>query len=89
MKGYERNSRFLMKPLEIVLRSYLNRSGFCEGEVRSRTIEGMMKELVVREVRLQHSQLSIGPPILLGGKRVDEVGGTRGEGALRKFRGDY
>ena len=48
-----------------------------------------MKELVMREVRLKSSKLSIGPPILLGGKSVDKVGGTRGEGALRKFRGDY
>ena len=48
-----------------------------------------MKELVVREVRLEGSKLSIGPPILLGGKSVDKVGGRRWERALRKFRGDY
>ena len=52
VKGYKRNSRFLVKPLEVVLRSYLNRSRFCKGEVCGRTIEGAMKELVVREVRL-------------------------------------
>ena len=55
----------------------------------SGAIKGAMEELVVREVRLESSQLSIRPPILLGGKSVDKVGGTRGEGALRKFRGDY
>ena len=38
----DRNPRFLMKPLEVVFRPYLNRSGFCEGEVRSRTIERAM-----------------------------------------------
>ena len=38
---------------------------------------------------MEGSKLSIRPPILLGGKSVDKVGGTGGEGALRKFRGDY
>ena len=89
MEGYERNSRLLMKPLKVMLRSYLDGSGFCKGKVCSRTIEGAMKELVVREVRLKGSKLSIGPPILLGGKSVDKVWGRRGEGALRKFGGDY
>ena len=28
MEGYKRNSRLLVKPLEVVLRSYLDRSGF-------------------------------------------------------------
>ena len=42
------NPRFLMKPLEVVLRSYLDRSGFCEGEMGSRAIKGAMEELVVR-----------------------------------------
>ena len=48
MEGYKRNSRLLMKPLEVVLCSYLNRSGFCKREVCSGAIEGAMKELVVR-----------------------------------------
>ena len=38
---------------------------------------------------MKGSKLSIGPPILLGGKGVDKVGGTGREGALRKFRGNY
>ena len=67
----------------------MNRSGFCEGKVRSGAIEGVVKELVVREIRLKSSKLPIGPPILLGGKSVDKVGRTGGERALRKFRGDY
>ena len=40
MERYDRNSRFLVKPLKVVLRSYLNRSGFREGEMCSRAIEG-------------------------------------------------
>ena len=89
VESYNRNSRLLMKPLKVVLRSYLDRSRFCEGEVCSRTIEGAMKELIVRKVRLKSSKLPIGPPILLGGKSVDKVGGTGGERTLRKFRGNY
>ena len=89
VKGYKGNSRFLVEPLEVMFRSHLDGSGFCEGEMGSRAIKGAMEELVVREVRLESSQLSIRPPILLGGKSVDKVGGTRGEGTLRKFRGDY
>ena len=89
MEGYKRNSRLFMKPLEVVLRSYLNRSGFCEGKVCGGAIEGTMKELVVRKVRLEGSKLPIRPPILLSGKSVDKVGRTGGEWALRKFRGDY
>ena len=89
MESYNRNSRFLMKPLKVMLGSYLNRSGFCEGKVCSRTIEGAMKELVVRKVRLKNPKLPIQPPILLGSKSVDKVGRTGGERALRKFRGDY
>ena len=42
MEGDNGNSRLLVKPLKVVLRSYLNRSGFCEGEVCSRAIEGAM-----------------------------------------------
>ena len=45
--------------------------------------------MIVGEVGLKSSKLSIGPPILLGSKGVDKVGGTRREGALRKLRGDY
>ena len=89
MKGYEWNSSLLMKPLEVVLRSYLNRSGFGKGEVCGRTIEGAVKELVVRKVRLKSSKLSIRPPVLLSGKGVDEVGRIGGERALSKFRWDY
>ena len=89
MEGDDGNSRLLVKPLKIVLRSYLDRSGFRKGEVCSRTIEGTMVKLVVRKVRLQSSKLSIRPPVLLGGKSVDEVGGTGRERALRKLRGDY
>ena len=54
-----------------------------------RTIEGAVKELVVRKIGLEGSKLSIRPPILLSGKGVDKVGGTGGERTLRKFRGDY
>ena len=89
MEGYNGNSRLLVKPLKVVLRSYLNRSGFCKREVCGRVIEGAMVKLVVRKVGLKGSKLSIGPPILLGGKGVDKVWGTRREGALRKLRGDY
>ena len=42
MEGYDGNPRFLVKPLKVVLRSYLDRSGFCEGEMCSRAIEGAM-----------------------------------------------
>ena len=42
MKGDDGNPRLLMKPLEVVLRSYLNRSRFHEGEVCGRAIEGAM-----------------------------------------------
>ena len=45
--------------------------------------------MVVREVGLKGSKLPIGPPILLGGKGIDKVGGARREGALRKLRGNY
>ena len=89
VESYNRNSRFFMKPLKVMLGSYLNRSGFCEGKVCSRTIEGAMEELVVRQVRLKSSKLPIRPPILLGSKSVDKVGRTGGERALRKFRRDY
>ena len=89
VKGYKRNSRFLVEPLEVMFRPHLDGSGFCEGEMGSRAIKGVVEELVVRQVRLESSQLSIRPPILLGGKGVDKVGGTRGEGARCEFRGDY
>ena len=42
MEGDNGNSRLFVKPLEVVLRSYLDRSGFCEGEVCGRVIEGAM-----------------------------------------------
>ena len=42
MEGYDGNSRLFVKPLKVVFRSYLNRSGFCEGEVCSRVIERTM-----------------------------------------------
>ena len=45
--------------------------------------------MIVREIGLESPELSIRPPVLLGGKGVDKVGGTRREGALRKLRGDY
>ena len=88
MEGDYRNPRFLMEPLKVVLCPHLKRCGFC-GEVGSQTIEGTMVELSVRKVRVESSKLSIRPPVLLGGKGVDKVGRTGGEGALRKFRGDY
>ena len=89
MKGDKGNPRLLVKPLKVVLCSYLNRSRFCEGEVGSRAIESPMMKLAVGKVGMEGSKLSIRPPILLGGKGVDKVGGTGREGALRKFRGDY
>ena len=55
----------------------------------SRPIEGAVIKLIVGKVRMKGSKLSIRPPVLLGGKSVDKVGGTGGKGALRKFRGDY
>ena len=67
----------------------MDRSRFGKGEVSSRSIEGAVIELLVRKVGLESSKLSIGPPILLGGKGVDKVGGIGWKGALRKFRGDY
>ena len=89
VKGNQGNSRLLVKPLEVVLRSYLNGSRFCEGEVGSRAIESPMIKLVVRKIGMEGSKLPIRPPVLLGGKGVDKVGGTGGKGALHKFRGDY
>ena len=89
MEGYKGNSGVFMKPLEVMLGPYLNRGRFCEGKVCGRTIEGAVKELVVRKIGLEGSKLSIRPPILLSGKGVDKVGGTGGERTLRKFRGDY
>ena len=47
MKSYERNSRFLVKPLEVMFRSDLDGSRFCEGEVCGWAIEWAMKELIV------------------------------------------
>ena len=55
VKGYKGNSRFLVEPLEVMFRSYLDGSGFSEGEVCSGAIKGAMEELVVREVRLEGS----------------------------------
>ena len=48
-------------------------------------IKGMMVELSVGQIRMKGPKLSIRPPVLLGGKGVDKVGSTRGEGALCKF----
>ena len=59
VESYYRDSGLFMKPLEVVLRPYLNRSGFGEGEVGSGAIEGTMIKLSVREVRLEGSKLSI------------------------------
>ena len=47
MECYYRNPGFLMEPLEVVLRSHLNRSGFCEREMGSGAIEGTMVKLAV------------------------------------------
>ena len=89
VKGDKGDPRLLVKPLKVVLCSYLNRSRFCEGKVGSRVIESPMMKLVVRKVGMEGPKLSIRPPVLLGGKSVDKVGRTGGERALRKFRGDY
>ena len=89
VKGYKGNPRLLVKPLKVVLRSYLDGSGFCKGEVGSRAIKGMMIKLSVGQVRVKGSKLPIRPPVLLGGKGIDEVGGTGGKGTLHKFRWDY
>ena len=85
VEGNYRNPRFLMEPLEIVLCSHLNRSGFCEGEMGSGVIEGAVIKLAVGKVGMKSSELSIQPPILLSGKSVDEVGRTGGKGALCKI----
>ena len=42
MKGDDGDPRLLMKPLKVMLRSYLNRSGFCKGEMCGRAMEGAM-----------------------------------------------
>ena len=42
MESYDGDPRLLMKPLEVMLRSYLYRSRFGEGEMCSRAIEGAM-----------------------------------------------
>ena len=55
----------------------------------SGAIEGPMIKLIVRKIGMEGSKLSIRPPILLGGKSVDKVGGTGGKGALCELRGDY
>ena len=89
VEGDNRNSRFLVEPLKVVLCSYLDRGRFCKGEVGSGTIEGPMIKLFVRKVGVEGSKLPIRPPVLLGGKSVDKVGGTGGKRTLRKFRGDY
>ena len=83
------NPGLLMKPLKIVLCSYLNRSWFGEGKMSGRAIEGPMVKLIVGKIGVEGSKLSIRPPILLGGKSVNKVGRTGGKGALCEFRGDY
>ena len=89
MEGDDGNPRLLVKPLKVVLRSYLDGSRFCKGEVDSGAIEGPMVKLLVRKIGMEGSELPIRPPVLLSGKSVNKVGGTGGEGTLRKFRGDY
>ena len=42
MESYNGDPGLLVKPLKVMLRSYLDRSGFGEGEVCSRAIEGAM-----------------------------------------------
>ena len=89
VKGNEGDSRLLVKPLKIVLRSYLNRSRFCEGKMGGRAIEGPMIKLVVGKVGIESPKLSIRPPVLLSSKSVDKVWRTGGERTLRKFRGNH
>ena len=89
MEGDYGNPRLLVKPLEVVLRPYLDRSRFCKREMGGGAIEGPMVKLFVREIGVKGPKLSIRPPVLLGGKSVDKVGGTGGKRTLRKFRGDY
>ena len=84
VKSNYRNSRFLVEPLEVMLSSYLDRGWFGEGEMSSRTIEGMMVKLPVGKIGLEGPKLSVRPPVLLSGEGVDEVGRTGGKGALRK-----
>ena len=86
VEGYYGNPRFLMKPLEVVFSSYLERSRFCKGEIGGGLIEGAMMKLFVRKVRMECSKLPIRPPVLLCGKGVDKVGGTGGEGTLQILR---
>ena len=85
VKGDNGNPRFLVEPLKIVLRPYLDGGRFGKGEVGSRAIEGPMMKLLVRKIGMEGSKLPIRPPVLLSGKSVDKVGSTSGEGALRKF----
>ena len=85
MESNYRNSGFLVEPLEVMLSSYLNRGWFGEGEMSSRAIEGAMVKLFVGKIGLEGSKLSVGPPVLLSGESVDEVGRSGGKGALRKF----
>ena len=47
VESYNGNPRFLMEPLEVMLRSYLDRSWFGKGEVSSGTIKGAVIELLV------------------------------------------
>ena len=42
MEGYKGNPRFFMKPLKVMLGSYLDRSGFGKRKVGGRTIERTM-----------------------------------------------
>ena len=42
MKCYDGDPGLFVKPLKVVLRSYLNGSGFCEGKVCSGAIERTM-----------------------------------------------
>ena len=85
VEGYYGDSSFLAKPLKIMFCPYLNRSRFGKGEMGSWMIKGAMMELPMRKVGMESSKLPIRPPILLGGKSIDEVGRIGGEGALRKL----
>ena len=73
-----------MKPLEVMFSSYLNRSGFGEGEMCGWAIEGTMVILAMGQIRMESSKLSVRPPVSLSSKCVYEVQGTREKGALRK-----
>ena len=59
VEGDDGNSGLLVKPLKVVLRSHLDGSRFCKGEVGSRAIKGPMVKLLVRKIGMEDSKLSI------------------------------